>query len=77
MFCIFKKLKEQREEIELLRLKLYAANKTCDVYAGWRNGYMWSICEMVRTGELTAEQVDQIFDGARLYYDKWREHLNN
>lgn len=73
MFNIFKKLKEQQEEIERLRIELSAINKVCDMYCAWRGAYMWSISEMIRTGKLTRDESDQIYKEAQRYIDIWND----
>lgn len=71
MLNIFKKLREQQEEIERLRIELRAANEVRDMYCCWRGAYMWSTSEMVRTGKLTKNQSDQIFKEALRYVNIW------
>jgi len=72
MLDIFKKLKEQKEEIERLSLKYSVATNVSENYCGWVFAYRNAIVSLSRDGGLTKEQSDLLFSRAKEYYDYWQ-----
>lgn len=74
MFDIFKKLREQKEELETATRRCTIASNVSNHYCGWTFAYKNAIWAMCQEGTLTVEQRDTLLTKAKEYYDYWENN---
>lgn len=72
MFNIFKRLKEQEEEIRSLHNRLTREQNKCNMYGEWYYAYRNAINDLYRQQLVTGEQRDLFFETAKKYQAEWR-----
>lgn len=71
MLNIFKQIKQQKEEIERLKIEYDAARQVSKLYCGWTFAYKEAIWTMCQNGAITEDQKNLFFDEASKYHDLW------
>lgn len=64
MLNIFKRIKQQQEEIEELRTACEASNKMRDIHLEWDYAYSAAINELRRDGVITNQQAYSLLNKA-------------